>query len=560
MKRSTEVALGLALMGGFLTAGCGSGGSASDPTTGAGGTASIETGIGGTTGAAGAGLPGSCGPGGGAGGPATGGVSGSSGGPGAGGGESPPPPDAAARLVAPLSGSLLSTNQPTFYWQRGTGTGTGTGALTVELCSDRPCTHIVQQFSATGSSATAPAALAAGHVFWRVRGAAALSATWEAFIPHRTSTPSSALATRPDYDADGFGDFALDDRVILGGPNGYERSFPLPQPTSPPETSYFVEAGDLNGDGFGDILRLDYFTAGTSVGYFIATPLLGSPTGFTIGVNSSTTMPAGFLYDAGAAGDVNGDGYADFLFKTRYPTLTYMGGAAAISEGPPPASETALSFYAFGADYDADGFADAANMNSNTGPIIVTPGGPAGFDASKVTMIPLPTSGQVGALATIDANGDGYADLAVATSDGVMLVLDGSAAGLGAPTPVFSVTTSCSTCSVLDTPLATGDFNGDGRPDLLTQEGNYESTGGVTAAYFVHFGTATGFSPTSTPLSLPDNARVKLDSISDVNGDGFEDVTVGLTDTITQPSGFKTYSTTKFMLLLGGPDGLKPAP
>src|SRR5205085_9639703 len=109
-----------------------------------------------------------------------GGVSGSSGGPGAaggpgvGGGESPPPPDAAARLVAPLSGSLLSTNQPTFYWQR--GTGTGTGALTVELCSDRPCTHIVQQCAATGSSATAPAALAAGHVFWRVRGAAAVSA------------------------------------------------------------------------------------------------------------------------------------------------------------------------------------------------------------------------------------------------------------------------------------------------------------------------------------------------------------------------------------------------
>jgi hypothetical protein len=552
MRRSTEAALGLALMGGFLTAGCGNGGEAGDPKTGSGGTAAIETGIGGTTGAAGAGLPGSCGPAGSGGAPATGGVAGSSGGPGTGAGGSQPPLEGAARLIAPLSGSLLSTNQPTFYWQP----GTGGGAVTVELCADRPCTDIVQQFSATGASATAPEALYAGHIFWRVRGATAISATWEAFIPHRTSTPSSALATRPDYDGDGYGDFALDDRVILGGPNGYERSFPLPQPTAPADTSYFVEAGDLNGDGFGDILRLDSFIAGRSTELFIPTPLLGSPTGFTVGGVSATAMPEGFLYNAGPAGDVNGDGYADFLFKTRYSALTYMGGAAAISDGAAAAADGSLSFYAFGADYDGDGFADAGGMTNGTPLVEITRGSPAGFDPSMARPIELPELSRAGALATVDANSDGYADLAVATNDGVMLVLDGAAAGLGAPTAAFSITAGCSPCAVLVTPLGTGDFNGDGRPDLLTEEGNLASGGVVTVAYFVHFGTATGFAPTSTPLSLPDNARVHTDSISDVNGDGFEDVTVGLVDTITHPDGSQTYSTTKFMLLLGGPAGL----
>jgi hypothetical protein len=430
--------------------------------------------------------------------------------------------------------------------------------VTVELCADRPCTDIVQQFSAAGSSATAPLALYAGHIFWRVRGATAISATWEAFIPHRTSTPSTALATRPDYDGDGFGDFALDDRVILGGPNGYERSFPLPLPMPPADASHVVEAGDLNGDGFGDVMRLDNFIAGTSVGRYTVTPLLGSPTGFTVGGVSSTAMPEGFIYNAGAAGDVNGDGYADFLFKTRYTSLTYMGGATAISDGPAADAAGSQSFYAFGADYDGDGFADAASMTNGSSAIDITRGGPAGFDRSGGTSITLPADPLIGELATIDANGDGYADLAVATSDGGMLVLAGSATGLGAAAPAFSIASSCSGCA-LDTPLGTGDFNGDGRPDLLTQEGTVAAGGVVTEAYFVHFGTATGFSPTSTPLSLPDNALVNTDSISDVNGDGFEDVTVGLFDTITHPDGSQSYSTTKFMLLLGGPGGLTPA-
>ena len=252
MRGTMHAGLGLALMGGLLAVGCGDSESGFSPIEHA---PDFPPGGGGKAGQAPA--PGGA--------PGTGGVAGAAGRgtPGTGGAHpprvSPPPPQGSARLLAPLSGSLLSTNRPTFHWQP----GAGADGATVELCADRACTTIVTQIPATGSSATAPASLAAGHVFWRVRGttggqpAGAPSATWEAFIPHRTATPSSALATRPDFDGDGFGDFALDDRVILGGPTGYARSFPLPHPTPAADISFFVMAGDINGDGFGDILRLD---------------------------------------------------------------------------------------------------------------------------------------------------------------------------------------------------------------------------------------------------------------------------------------------------------------
>jgi hypothetical protein len=539
MERRTEMVWGLALMGGFLVVGCGDRQSM---------TGSIDPGS--PAGAGGAALPGG---GAGTGAAGNGGAPGTGGAPGIGGRVSPPPPETAARLIAPLSGSLLSTNQPTFHFQP----AAGGGALTIDVCADRACTQIVQQIDATGSSATAPSPLAAGHVFWRARGASSTSATWEAFIPHRTTTLSAALATRPDYDGDGFGDFALDDRVILGGPNGYERSFPLPGPTPAADVTVFVQAGDLDGDGFGDILRLDGSDAVTPFGIFTPTPLLGGPTGFTIGAAVTTAQPAGSFYDTGPAGDVNGDGYADFLFKTRFDILTYLGGAAAITDGQPPAAHGTQSFFAFGADYDGDGFADATSMTNGESTLEVTRGGPGGFDRTMVATITTPEQPKVGALATIDANGDGYADLATELESGGLAIFAGSAQGLS-PTPVqtIALASSCQACSFI-APIGTGDFNGDGLPDLVTQEGPGPANVPVFA---VHFGTATGFDPAATNLALPDDARASADSISDVNGDGFEDLTVARLDTIDNPDGSVSYRALRFMLLYGGPGGLTPAP
>ena len=271
-------------------------------------------------------------------------------------------------------------------------------------------------------------------------------------------------------------------------------------------------------------------------------------------------MPSGFLYDAGPAGDVNGDGFADFLFQTRYDPLTYMGGAVAISDGPAPPSASSQSFYAFGADYNGDGFADAASMTGDVSPIDITRGGPAGFDPSSPRPSRRPRPRRSVALATIDANGDGYADLAVATSDGVMLVLDGSAAGLGVPTPASQSPPLARPAGSSDTPVATGDFNGDGRPESARRR---RGPSPAAASSLPRTSSTSGprpASPRRAPRSrCPPMRRVRPDSISDVNGDGFEDVTVGLVDRSYQPNGSQTVHATAFLLFLGGPGGLKPA-
>ena len=172
MRVTVQVGLGFALMGGLLMVACGDESRADraiDSPVGSGGMATPARG----------GAPGAAGIGGA---PGTGGALGT-GGARPSGGESPPPPAGAIRLIAPLSGGRLSTNQPTVSLGGGRRRRRGDGGAL-----RRPRLHRASCSSSPrhGSSATAPAALAAGHVFWRVRGGTAASATWEAFIPHRT--------------------------------------------------------------------------------------------------------------------------------------------------------------------------------------------------------------------------------------------------------------------------------------------------------------------------------------------------------------------------------------
>jgi hypothetical protein len=448
------------------------------------------------------------------------------------------PPPVPARLLSPLSGSLLSTNQPTFRW-------TDIGPVTIELCADRACAAPIQRLTASHPPATAPAPLReAGVFFWRVRSeTGAISATWEAFAPNHAAALSTALATRSDYDGDGYGDFLLGDRVIFGGPNGYGRALPF---AGLSDLSFFNAVGDLNGDGYSDLLRLD----GEPQGAFTQTPLFGGPIPFS----SGSTTPVGLdgsVYGAGPAGDVDGDGYGDAVAKTRWEAATYMGGTGEIRVAQPPLFEWSQSTCAFGADYDGDGFADAATIAGHGDTLDITRGGPAGFDAAAAYSLKLPGAPLTGGLATVDANGDGYADLAVALYPGLLAILAGSAAGLE-PTPLqqLAVVAPDPTLAYID-PVGSGDFNGDGLPDLVTAEG----TSGTHFA--IHYGTGAGYDPTATPLDLPDDASVTAQSIGDVNGDSFEDLTVGLWDTVTDSGGAQRARVTRYLLLLGGLGGLR---
>src|SRR4051794_41224198 len=104
MRGTVHAGLGLALVGGLLAVGCGDSQSGLSPIDHA---PDLPPAAGGSPGPAPGGAPGTGGAAGGAG-------RGTSG---TGGAHpprvSPPPPEGSARLLAPLSGSLLSTNRPT---------------------------------------------------------------------------------------------------------------------------------------------------------------------------------------------------------------------------------------------------------------------------------------------------------------------------------------------------------------------------------------------------------------------------------------------------------------
>jgi hypothetical protein len=134
-----------------------------------------------------------------------------------------------------------------------------------------------------------------------------------------------------------------------------------------------------------------------------------------------------------------------------------------------------------------------------------------------------------GSVITADFNGDGKADV-LTPSGGVFL---GNADGTLTPTATVSLGTTAQncpkpTCVILFSVLAVGDFNGDGKPDILVQQAPTSSTG---VSVFPGRGDGTFSSPINS------NPGVSIGNIrlADVNGDGKLDlVFVSITHTTNQ--------------------------
>jgi hypothetical protein len=119
-----------------------------------------------------------------------------------------------------------------------------------------------------------------------------------------------------------------------------------------------------------------------------------------------------------------------------------------------------------------------------------------------------------------DVNGDGYDDLVLTTLVGRIEVYHGSVAGVS-NTPDVTYTDPNSR-GTFATALAVGDFDGDGRDDIVVGDPGSRSTDYGRLVFY--FGDGTTTDPGG--LSAGDRFASALDA-ADINGDGYDDLVIG---------------------------------
>ncbi len=266
-----------------------------------------------------------------------------------------------------------------------------------------------------------------------------------------------------------------------------------------------VATGDFNSDGKPDLV-VTTVESGSSV-------LLGNGDGtFQSALNFSTGGRSVVV------GDFNGDGYADLAFINTGVSILLGNGdgtfAAPINYAAPNAPVAV-----FIGDFNGDGKPDLAvafnNGNTNGGVSIYLGNGDGTFQAAVNFATPAPAL----AIAVGDFNGDGKADLAVTNSaslstTGAVAVLLGNGNG------TFQTAVNYAVSGIPESVIA-GDFNGDGKLDLAV---GCQTTTGGQATPNVAILAGNGNGTFQTPLTyVTGNYPISI-AAGDFNGDGRGDL------------------------------------
>ena len=473
------------------------------------------------------------------------------------------------RLKSPMSTSTVSLALPTLTWIPPASGGSST--FDIQLCTSRACTTVAHEYMQAGPSFTLPDTLTPGVWYWRVSSVCGthacmtFSSTWEFTVlrPHTaTATNDTSYGTALDLNGDGNADIAVGSPSHLDMGTGgtgtvwvYENTAMGVAATTeldgPSGTSQFGQAvssaGDVNGDGFGDLIVCDP-SAGKAFLYLGSAS--GVPTSFSQ-VLAAPTGAGGFCSSVAGLGDVNGDGYGDVVIGA--PSTASNAGAAYVFLGRSGGLGTSASTIAapaggaFGTsvagagDLDVDGFADlivgAPNAGTNGGMVYVYPGGASGMFTSGVVPVMGDQMSQGFGAAVAgggDFDGDGRPDFVVGAPQSV--------AGAGRVLMFLGsgVLTSGSVWQVVAFPVSmnwaagssvsnSGDVDGDGLADVVLGGPNYSQASQTGSAFLVRSGSPTPW--TRAELSAPTNMADTLAwgtavLIADLNGDGYSEVAI----------------------------------
>ena len=286
-------------------------------------------------------------------------------------------------------------------------------------------------------------------------------------------------------------------------------------------------AGDVNGDGFGDLI-IGAAKAGGVFDYSgEAYVVFGQCFGFASSIDVATLDgTSGFRLDdvtfnalsgrsVASAGDVNGDGFDDLIVGAQEP----LSG-----------DFTGKSYVVFGKASDFASSIDFSTLDGTNGFVLTGSGlTVAGSD---------------------DVNGDGFDDLLIGEpSSGKSYVVFGKASGFSSSIDLSILNgTNGFVLNGVDggdaaggSVASAGDVNGDGFGDLIIGALGADPNGlSYAGESCVVFGKASGFASSIALSALDgtngfvlngidanDRSGISVSSAGDVNGDGFSDVIVG---------------------------------
>lgn len=257
-------------------------------------------------------------------------------------------------------------------------------------------------------------------------------------------------------------------------------------------------AGDINGDGFQDILMGVNFAGSVSNRPPMFWPVFGSATGL---VWNAVAPKPHFGDSFACAGDVNGDGFSDVIVGQAY------------FDEEKQAWGKALAYY--GSQVGLHSAADWSVQGSETYQRL----------GAEVTGIG-------------DVNGDGFGDVAVSAPGrnpkrggiGHVLIFLGSRSGLST-SPNWTATAERPSSLFGRSIAGVGDVNGDGCDDFLISAASLTEAHHQEGRVYLYLGATNG--PEQSPRLIVDGGLAEaqfgfaLANAGDMDGDGLSDFVIG---------------------------------